>query len=214
LGDKRARFVDPKLRFERLLWGLGYQRVAGVDEAGLGPFAGPVVAAAVVFPSEHPGLPVDDSKKLSARRREGLADEIHRECLDSAIGVVDVQEIDSMGVHRAGLEAMRRAVSGLQEPADYVLVDAREVPGIEAPQSGWVKGDSFIHCVAAASILAKVHRDALMEVLDCEYPSYGFARHKGYGTALHLEALRQHGPCAAHRRSFEPIRRILAEKGD
>lgn len=210
---KRQRRLDPKLHLEHLLWSLGYQRVAGVDEAGLGPFAGPVVAGAVVFPANHTGLAVDDSKKLSPARRTALGVEIRKECSDCAIGVVDVAEIDEMGVHKAGLEAMRRAVANLANAPDYLLVDAREVPLVQVPQTGWVKGDSFIHCVAAASILAKVHRDQLMDALDQEYPEYGFSRHKGYGTAAHIEALRLHGPSAVHRRSFEPIRRLLAEQG-
>ncbi|MFT4569165.1 MAG: ribonuclease HII [Hyphomicrobiaceae bacterium] len=197
------------LRLEALLWQLGFSRVAGVDEAGLGPLAGPVVAAAVVFPQGFDGLAVADSKQLSARRREQLEPAILASSQCWAIGRVEVEELDVMGVRAAGLEAMRRAVVGLDEVPDYLLVDARKVPGVGMPQSGWIKGDSFIHGVAAASILAKVYRDRLMTELGAQFPEYGFERHMGYGTAAHLAALNRYGPCAAHRRSFAPVQRCL-----
>jgi len=198
------------LALERLLWDLGCLHVAGVDEVGIGPLAGPVVAAAVVFPSSLESvLPVADSKKLSAGRREDLNEQIGSTASGLAIGVVEVNELDAMGVHAAGLEAMRRAVQQLAE-VDYLLVDARTVPDVDVRQMAYVKADSFVYSVAAASIVAKVHRDGLMKGFDGEYPGYGFGRHMGYGTAAHMEALDRLGPCPIHRRSFEPIRRRLA----
>lgn len=202
------------LRLERLLWDLGYEHVAGIDEAGLGPLAGPVVAAAVVFeawPDEV--LAVDDSKKLSAGRREELDAAVRGSALAVGCGVVDVEDVDSLGVHRAGLEAMRRAVLELAPQPDYLLVDARTVPDVQTAQSAYTKADTFIYSVAAASIIAKVARDAMMRDLDERYPGYGFARHMGYGTAAHIDALERLGPCPVHRRSFAPIKRLLGNGG-
>ena len=201
------------LSLEQLLWALGYARVAGVDEVGLGPLAGPVVAAAVVFPRRAEALPVDDSKKLSAARREELDRAIREAAQEVSVGCVDVSEIDGRGIRAAGLEAMRRALVGLAQAPDYALVDARTIPGVDVPQSSYVRGDGFIHAVAAASIVAKVHRDALMKRLGERFPAYGFGRHMGYGTVAHLEALRQWGPCPEHRRSFAPVQRVLGRRG-
>jgi ribonuclease HII len=205
-----AGLVAPEpLALEKLLWDLGCRRVAGVDEVGLGPLAGPVVAAAVSFPQGHEGgLAVADSKKLSATKREALDEQIRASAAAIAVGVVEVEELDALGVHDAGLEAMRRAVVQLAD-LDYLLVDARTIPDIEIRQMAYVRADSFIYCVAAASIVAKVYRDGLMLELDGEFPGYGFARHMGYGTAAHMAALDRLGPCAIHRRSFAPIRRRL-----
>ncbi|RMF25595.1 MAG: ribonuclease HII [Deltaproteobacteria bacterium] len=197
------------LRLERLLWDLGYRRVAGVDEVGLGPLAGPVVAAAVVFPVDPAYLEVADSKRLSARRREVLDEQIRATALAVGTGIVGVSELDRMGVRAAGLEAMRRAVCALDPPPDYLLVDARQVPGVAMGQSAFVKADSFIYSVAAASIVAKVARDAMMRRLDKTFPGYGFGVHMGYGTRQHLSALEELGPCAIHRRSFAPVKRLL-----
>lgn len=201
---------DHTLSLETLLWDLGYMRVGGVDEVGLGPWAGPVVAAAVVFP---PGTSViggvDDSKKVTPARREVLALEIRERAAAWGIGVVEVPEVDAIGVHNAGLEAMMRAVRALDAPPDYLLVDARRVPNVEMGQTSFVRGDAFIYCVAAASIVAKVHRDALMLEMDARFPGYGFGQHMGYGTATHLEALERLGPCDIHRHSFAPVRRVL-----
>ena len=209
--------APPALALERLLWDLGRARVAGVDEVGLGPLAGPVMAAAVVFSSAHDPIPgVADSKQVSALRREPLAAAIRERAIAVSVGRVEVTELDQSGVHAAGLEAMRRAVVGLAEQgcdADYALVDARTVPGLSIGQTAYTKGDSFIYSVAAASIVAKVERDAIMRELDAHYPDYGFARHMGYGTAAHLEALDRLGPCEIHRRSFEPVRRRLLADG-
>lgn len=198
------------LRLERLLWDVGFDRVAGVDEVGLGPLAGPVVAAAVIFAREaRPVAGVDDSKKLAPNRRQELNSAIRATCAAVSCGVVDVQELDEMGVHKAGLEAMRRAVSGLSPSADYLLVDARRVPDVAVGQSCYIRGDSFIYSVAAASIVAKVYRDALMRNMETRFPGYGFGQHMGYGTAVHIAALERLGPCPIHRRSFKPVRRVL-----
>jgi ribonuclease HII len=186
----------------------GARLVAGVDEAGVGPLAGPVVAAAVVLPDdpELPGL--DDSKKLAPASREHLAEAIRRQAIDWAVAEVWPQEIDRLNVFRAGLLAMRRAVEGLSRDPDHVLVDARTIPGIPSPQTSLVRGDSRDASIAAASILAKVHRDAIMLRLDARYPAYGFARNKGYPTPQHMEALERVGASAVHRRSFAPVARV------
>jgi ribonuclease HII len=179
--------------------------VAGVDEVGMGPLAGPIVAAAVVL-RERVALPgLDDSKRVLRADRERLAGEIRGQAL--AVGVAEVwpDEIARRNVYRAGLEAMRRAVLALGVAPDHVLVDARTIPGIEAPQTPLVGGDARDGSIAAASIVAKVHRDAIMVQLDREFPGYGFALHKGYATASHLAALRERGPCPVHRRSFAPV---------
>lgn len=186
----------------------GARRVAGVDEVGVGPLAGPVVAAAVVLP-EHPDLPgLDDSKRVPAPVRERLAASIHEQALHVAVAVVDVAEVDRINVYQAALAAMRRAVEGLDAVPDHVLVDARTIPGIPTQQTPLVGGDGKDASIAAASIVAKVHRDALMVELDRRYPGYGLARHKGYGTAAHLAALKRLGPSPVHRRSFAPVSQL------
>jgi ribonuclease HII len=190
------------LRRERALWSEGFVRIAGLDEAGVGPLAGPVVAAAVVFPSGTGIRGVDDSKKLLPERRLELADEIRRVASAWAVAAVDSIEIDRINILRASLEAMRRALVALAEPPDYVLVDARRIPGTDLPQEAIVRGDATCHAIAAASILAKTHRDALMDAFDARYPGYGFALHKGYATAAHRSAIQDLGPCEIHRRSF------------
>jgi ribonuclease HII len=183
----------------------GARWVAGVDEVGVGPLAGPVVAAAVVLGDDVdlPGL--DDSKRLSSAARERLAGEIRARAVAWAVGEVEPAEVDRWNVYRAGLEAMRRAVLGLAVAPDHLLVDARCIPGVLPPQTALADGDARDGSIAAASILAKVHRDALMERLDRRFPGYGFAKHKGYATRDHLRALRRLGPSRVHRRSFAPV---------
>jgi ribonuclease HII len=182
----------------------GVLRVAGVDEVGMGPLAGPVVAAAVILPDrvELPGL--DDSKRLLRPVRERLAGAIRAQAIAIAIGEVWPAELDRLNVYRAGLEAMRRAVAALAPSPDHLLVDARVVPDAGCAQTRLVQGDSRDGSIAAASIVAKVHRDAIMRRLEDEHPGYGFARHMGYATREHLAALRRLGPCPVHRRSFQP----------
>ncbi len=194
------------LRLEREFWRRGVTRVGGVDEVGVGPLAGPLVAAAVIVPPDVAVLGVDDSKKLSRARRLRLADEIRHAALGVGIGIVDVAEVDRLNVYQAALEAMRRAVCGLPVAAEQLLVDARSIPGIAVPQVSIVKGDSRSYSIAAASIVAKVVRDGIMCELDRLYPEYGFARHMGYGTRDHLVALERFGPSPAHRRSFSAVR--------
>jgi ribonuclease HII len=197
------------LRYERDLWSKGVVHVAGVDEAGMSPLAGPVAAAAVIFAPETKIAGVDDSKKLNAETRDRLADEIKMHAVAWSIGFADVAEIDTINIYWAGLLAMRRAVEGLACTPCHVLIDARRIRDLPLPQQPIVKGDSKSLSIAAASILAKTSRDAVMRDLDRQHPDYGFAQHKGYPVRAHVEALRAHGACAAHRRSFAPVREAL-----
>jgi ribonuclease HII len=192
----------------RRLLASGLRYVAGVDEVGVGPLAGPVVAAAVVLPArvDLPGL--DDSKRLGRGVRERLDASIREQAIAVAVVEVGPDEVDRLNVLRASLEAMRRAVTSLLVAPEHVLVDARTIPGIDVPQTGIVGGDALDGTIAAASIVAKVHRDALMRALDIQHPGYGFARHKGYGTREHLAALERLGPSPAHRRSFAPVAQL------
>jgi ribonuclease HII len=203
--------LDSMLNFERVLWRSGVQRIAGVDEAGVGPLAGPVVAAAVVFPPGTEIEGVDDSKRLDPEQRETMAVVVRERAAAIGVGVATVPEIDRLNVYHAALLAMRRAVEALPERPQHLLVDARQVPGVDVPQNPFDKGDGINFSIAAASIVAKTHRDALMVELDRRYPGYGFARHKGYGTAEHQEAIRRHGPCEAHRFSYPVLRELCGE---
>jgi ribonuclease HII len=203
---RQAARLGVLLRPERELWRQGFERVAGVDEVGVGPLAGPVVAAAVVFPCGASIRGVDDSKKLAGAARARLAEEIRAQALAVSVGIVEVADIDRLNIYHAALEAMRRAVVGLEVVPDHLLVDARRVPGTTVPQLALVRGDARSFSIAAASIVAKVARDAMMIELDKLYPTYGFATHKGYGTRAHRDALERSGPCPAHRRSFAPVR--------
>jgi len=209
-----------RLRFERLferaraLRRAGAKLVAGVDEVGVGPLAGPLVAAAVVLPDpvELPGL--NDSKRLSSSQREKLAAAIQRQALALAVAEVWPPEIDMLNVYRASLEAMRRAVLALPLVPDHVLVDARSIPALPMPQTAIQGGDASEGAIAAASIVAKVHRDTIMRRTEGIYPGYGFTRHVGYGTRAHLAALDRLGPCPLHRRSFAPVaQRVAGARG-
>lgn len=189
---------------QRLLRG-GARSVAGVDEVGVGPLAGPVVACAVVLP-EHVDLPgIDDSKRLTARARLRLAAAIREQALAVSVAAVSSREVDRLNVYRASLVAMRRAVCGLRVEPGHVLVDAHTIPDLDLPQTAIVGGDGLDGSIAAASIVAKVHRDEWMVRLAQRYPGYGFERHKGYGTREHLAALDRLGPTPVHRRSFGPV---------
>ncbi len=179
--------------------------VAGVDEAGRGPLAGPVVAAAVILDDCQPIAGLADSKKLSAARREALYDEIRAKALCCSIAQASVEEIDRLNILQATLLAMQRAVAGLRLKPGLVLVDGNRLPLLEMRAEAIVKGDAKVAAISAASILAKVTRDRGLEQLDRLHPQYGFIRHKGYGTPEHLQALRVHGPCPEHRRSFAPV---------
>lgn len=179
--------------------------LAGVDEAGRGPLAGPVVAAAVILDELHPIQGLADSKKLSAQRREALYVEIRAKALCCSIAQASVEEIDSLNILQATMLAMRRAVEGLRLKPAKVLVDGNRLPVLDVLAEAIVKGDAKVPAISAASILAKVHRDRWCTDYDREFPQYGFAAHKGYGTAVHLAALRTHGACPQHRRSFGPV---------
>jgi ribonuclease HII len=197
------------LRYETVLWERGLTRVAGVDEAGMAPLAGPVVAGAVILPRDFRPRGIDDSKQIDAAERDRLAGEIKAAALCWAIGVATVEEIDSINIYHAGLLAMRRAVQGLRHGPEHLLIDARRLPELGIPQDGIIGGDALSLTIAAASILAKTTRDGMMAGYDQEHPGYGFARHKGYPTAEHFAALTKLGACSIHRRSFAPVRQAL-----
>jgi ribonuclease HII len=201
--------------FRLELLGVGWDRpglIAGVDEAGRGPLAGPVVAAAVILDELHPIKGLADSKVLSPRRRERLSEEIRAKALCCALGSASVEEIDALNILQATMLAMRRAVTGLRILPHRVVVDGNRVPVLPMPVAAIVKGDALVAAISAASILAKVERDRLCLGLHEQHPAYGFATHKGYPTADHLAALAAHGACSAHRRSFGPVRRAI-ERG-
>lgn len=186
--------------------------VAGVDEAGRGPLAGPVVAAAVILDDLQPIKGLGDSKVISPGRRERLFDEIRAKALACCIAEASVEEIDTLNILQATLLAMRRAVEGLRLVPHKVLVDGNRLPVLKVPAEAIVKGDAKVPAISAASILAKVHRDRLCADLHQRYPAYGFATHKGYPTPDHLSALRRHGACEAHRRSYAPVRAALDDR--
>ena len=183
--------------------------VAGVDEAGRGPLAGPVVAAAVILDDLHPVRGLADSKKLSPRKREQLFDEIRAKALCCSIAEASVEEIDRLNILQATMLAMRRAVQGLRLKPARVLVDGNRLPQLDMLAQAIVKGDALVPAISAASILAKVHRDRWCVQYHEQYPQYGFAGHKGYGTAEHMAALLAHGACPQHRKSFAPVARVL-----
>ena len=185
--------------------------VAGVDEAGRGPLAGPVVAAAVILDPSCPIRGLADSKTLGPARRERLFDEIRAKALCCSIAEASVDEIDQLNILQATMLAMRRAVMGLRLKPGRVLVDGNCLPRLDMLAEAIVRGDATVPAISAASILAKVHRDRWCAELDRHYPQYGFAGHKGYGTAQHLLALREHGACPQHRRTFAPVRTLLAD---
>jgi len=198
------------LEFEDSLRAAGVLYTAGVDEAGRGPLAGPVVVAAVILPAgfSHPKL--NDSKKLSEKAREKIFEELAAQSeIISSVVEIESSEIDHLNILRATHEGMRRAVTALSIAPQHVLIDGLPVHPFPTPQTAIVGGDGRSLSIAAASVIAKVTRDRRMQVLDREYPEYAFAKHKGYGTALHLERLRTHGPCPIHRRSFAPVAQTL-----
>lgn len=197
------------LQFETALWAAGVVHVAGVDEAGMSPLAGPVAAAAVIFAPGSRILGVDDSKKLDAGTRDRLAVEIKERALAWSVAFAEVEEIDRVNIYWAGLLAMRRAVEGLRIAPQHILLDARRLKDLQTPQQAIVNGDAKSLTIAAASILAKTARDALMCKLDTEYPGYGFSKHKGYPVREHVAALARLGASPVHRRSFAPVRTAL-----
>jgi ribonuclease HII len=196
---------DRMTRFERAAYAEGFLRLAGLDEAGRGPLAGPVVAAAVILPEgcSIPGL--RDSKKLSASRREALMDEIQKSALGVGLGIVDEKTIDRINIYRATQSAMKQAVGLLNPQPDFLLIDAMKLPDCAIRQNSIIGGDDLSLSIAAASVVAKVTRDRMMLEYDRMYPDYNFKSHKGYGTREHLRALRTHGPCEIHRRTFRGV---------
>ena len=198
------------LRFEIDLWAQGYSLVAGVDEAGMAPLAGPVVAGAVILPLNYKLRGLNDSKKiLDPEMREELAVQIKQDAVCWSFGFAEVEEIDKINIYHAGLLAMQRAVKGLRCVPDFVLVDARKIPQCPAPQRGIIRGDTLSASIAAASIIAKTTRDAHMLEMDLLYQGYGFASHKGYPTPEHCRTLKELGAVSIHRRSFARVREVL-----
>lgn len=190
--------------------GAVFTTIAGVDEAGRGPLAGPVFAAAVILDAERPIVGLSDSKTLSAQRRDALAIQIRERALAFSIALASVTEIDTHNILHAAMLAMRRACDGLSIRPGLILVDGNRLPpGLSCPAQAIVKGDALVAAISAASILAKTARDADCLVLHEQYPEYSFDRHKGYATREHLSLLARHGPCPAHRRSFAPVRRLI-----
>lgn len=211
-ADNRAegQRLRHMLKFETPLWAEGFVHIAGVDEAGMAPLAGPVCAGAAILPKGYKLKGLDDSKKiLDEAKRDELAVAVKRDAVAWAVGWASVDEVDTINIYHAGLLAMRRAVEGLAVRPDYVLVDARKIPGIEQPQRGIIKGDAQSLSIAAGAILAKTTRDHLLNELDEKHPGYGFASHKGYPTPEHLDAIARFGVLPIHRRSFAPIKKAL-----
>lgn len=199
--DEMQRLTEMR-KYEAALVKLGFFSIAGVDEAGRGPLAGDVFAGAVILPHDFLPAGLNDSKKLSEKKREALFDCICENAVSFAIGRATAEEIDSINILNATHLAMRRAVEGLSVSPEYVLIDGNPVKGIPFPNASIVKGDSLSLSIAAASILAKVSRDRYMQEMEIKFPGYGFAAHKGYGTASHKNAIWEHGPCPIHRRTF------------
>ena len=211
---KERNRLDTMLHFERLLWKAGIQHIAGVDEVGVGPLAGPVVAAAVIFPPGVEIQGVDDSKALDEETRNDLDKAIRQQASAIGIGLVEVEEIDRINIYHAGIRAMQIALQALTIKPQHILVDSRTIPGFMQPQNSFDKGDGINFSIASASIVAKVYRDGLMTELDAQYPGYGFAGHKGYATPEHQRAIRELGPCPIHRRSFDYIRELCGQYCD
>lgn len=204
--------LDEILTYERGLWEAGYDLIAGIDEVGRGPLAGPVVAAAVILPKECKIEGVNDSKKLSAKKREELYDIILEKAVSYGIGVVSNERIDEINILQATYEAMREALSQLKPKAEYILADAVTIPMVSTPQRGIIKGDAKSMSIGAASIVAKVYRDRMMEAYEEVYPGYGFASNKGYGAAEHIEGIRKQGITPIHRKTF--VKNFLPQDGD
>lgn len=208
---------DAHARWERRLYREGYRVIAGLDEAGRGCWAGPLVAAAVVLPRATPKLlnrlaGLRDSKQLTALRREGFFSRIHATAVSVGVGIVSAPVVDLLGLTAAGHLAMERAARNLESEPDYLLIDAFGLPTFDCPQDAIIYGDAICLSIAAASVIAKVTRDRLLDELNDTYPAFGFARNKGYGTAQHAAALSRHGPTPEHRFRYAPIRAVLAER--
>jgi len=208
LPDIRSSFSANMLAFEKQAMLSGYRVIAGVDEAGRGPLAGPVVSAAVVLPDNFDVPGINDSKKLSEKKREALFPVIQNHAIAFGIGMADHEEIDRINILQASLLSMKRAVEDLQVTPDYLLIDGKFTINSTIDQRSVIKGDALSLSIAAASIIAKVTRDRIMADLDLQYPEYGLKRHKGYPTKAHKEAILTHGPCPVHRKSFKGVKDI------
>ena len=205
--------IDSNLyKFEEELYDEGYTNICGVDEAGRGPLAGPVVVAACILPPflRIPGI--NDSKKLSEKKRDELYKIIVKEAIAYKVVFISVDEIDELNIYNATKKGMLEAIEGLKVPADYVLIDAMPLGELTQSNKSIIHGDALSASIAAASILAKVSRDQYMKKMDIKYPNYGFARHKGYGTKAHLEALDKYGPCPIHRKTYYPVTKYLSKQ--
>jgi len=201
----QRRGCNDELNLDLFAPGIAPERTCGSDEAGRGPLAGPVVAAAVILDTRQPIEGLRDSKQLTPAQRDRLAATIQARAMAWSVAAATVEEIDRINILNASLLAMQRAIEALDPAAEYALIDGNQLPRLAIPASAIIDGDATHPAIAAASILAKTHRDALMRALDQDFPGYGFARHAGYGTAEHLQNLRRLGPCAIHRRSFLPL---------
>ena len=216
-GRKVKKMITPDFSREERLFRKGYENIAGIDEAGRGPLAGPVVAAAVIFSKNKLlnkllEIGVRDSKLLSPKKREYLSELILEKCHSWSIGVVSEETIDEINILEASMLAMRKAVEKLETKPDFLLIDGNHtIENYPVSQIAIPKADQHVFSVSAASILAKVTRDKILVDFDKEYPAYGFAQHKGYGTKLHIEMLKKVGPCKIHRRSFSPIKKLLSK---
>jgi ribonuclease HII len=199
------------LRHEQALHAQGVKRVAGIDEAGRGPLAGPVMVAAVILPPGFSHATLNDSKQLTRAQREKIHAELTADArICWSVVVMDHDEVDRLNILQATIEGMRRAALQLQPQPGHVLIDGRPVGPFPMPHTALVKGDAQSLSIAAASVIAKVTRDRLMLEMDARFPQYGFAQHKGYGTALHLQKLREHGPCEIHRKTFAPVAQLAS----
>jgi len=202
MKEKEEQRLEKMLEYEKDLYAKGYEYICGIDEAGRGPLCGPVVAAAVILKKEDKIEGVNDSKKLSEKKREALSHEIKERAVAWSVGIVDEKTIDEINILEATRLAMKKAVEGLSIKPDYALVDAEKKVPIDVPYTPIIKGDALSESIAAASIIAKVTRDRMIVEIDKEYPEYNFAKNKGYGTKEHTEAIEEHGLCPAHRKSF------------
>ena len=207
--QKEHQRVAALYSYERAAWERGLEVVAGVDEAGRGPLAGPVSVAAVILPHDLYLPKLNDSKKLSAKVRDELYDEIRDKAIAIGTALIDAKTIDRVNIYQATINGMYESIFALKPEPQEVLIDAVKLDNLPMPSQSIIKGDAKSASIAAASIIAKVTRDRLMDEYDKQYPEYGFAQHKGYGTAQHIEALKKYGPCPIHRTSFEPVRSMV-----
>ena len=210
---KKEQSKEDLLKYEKELYAKGFTLIAGTDEVGRGPLVGPVVAAAVILPKNYQLEGLTDSKKLTEKKRDKFYDIIMKEAISVGVGVVDAKTIDEINILEASRLAMKKAIMDLKVKPEYVLSDAMKLNNIDIPYTDIIHGDALSLSIAAASVIAKVTRDRMMYELDLQYPLYGFAKHKGYPTKLHLENLRKYGVLDNYRFSYKPVKEVLMEKG-